>query len=316
MTPRRPSSSMNPSLKSQHRPYHTLLTVKGHQNKRTKRTTPLPAGTMVSRSTALVFMGIFAFCLADSSIRGMAGDAAYYVSSSDGADSNAGTSSTTPFRTLTRMSTEPLAANATTRIWLHAGDIFVSALTLHGTAGAQVVVSAYGASVRRPVIALNGAGRCIEVTAPLSSLSLSQLELRRAATGVWALNVQHVNVSDVVFGDVFNRSYVGQSLPSAGRCYNGWSPSVAVGPAVTVAVTNSVFSNIDVAYQPFAAVTGTVGFQDNTITGANGNTIFFTASHGWMLTGCVFTRNNAPRFFPSVVSVFCRPILLSYRNTS
>jgi len=38
-------------------------------------------------------------------------------------------------------------------------------------------------------------------------------------------------------------------------------------------------------------------FQGNTMTGGNGNVVFFTASHDWLLSDCVFSRDNAPRYF-------------------
>lgn len=61
-------------------------------------------------------------------------------------------------------------------------------------------------------------------------------------------------------------------------------------------VTNCVFDDIDVAFQPFGEVS-MVEFVGNTITRANGNTVMMTGQARYRIAENVFTRDDAPRYF-------------------
>ena len=139
---------------------------------------------------------------------------------------------------------------------------------------------------------MNNSGSCVSLFG--GNFIVSGLLLRDASEGIQAV-VQGLHVDDVFFLSVWNRSYVGQVAPGqTNPCVNGWSPSVSIGQAVNVTIQNSHFVDIDVAFQPLGLVEKVL-FLENTITGANGNTVFFTNSMDWLLSGCGETLE--PRFF-------------------
>ena len=68
------------------------------------------------------------------------------------------------------------------------------------------------------------------------------------------------------------------------------------GGVGSVTVSNCLFNDFDVAFQPSGTI-GKARFTGNTLTGGNGNCVFFTASHDWLLSGNIFSRDSAPRYF-------------------
>jgi hypothetical protein len=106
-----------------------------------------------------------------------------------------------------------------------------------------------------------------------------------------------VEITDCIFSGVWNRSSVGQRWPTApNQCANGWSPCIMAGGVASVTVSNCLFNDFDVAFQPSSTI-GKARFTGNTLTGGNGNCVFFTASHDWLLSGNIFSRDSAPRYF-------------------
>ena len=136
--------------------------------------------------------------------------------------------------------------------------------------------------------------------------------LRRAQISIEGLAVEHstsgisvtspggegdVEVKDCHFKGVWNRSSVGQRLPTTeNQCSNGWSPCIVVGNVASALVTGCIFEDFDVAFQPSGTI-GRARFLGNTLTGGNGNVVFLTASHDWLLSNNIFTRDWAPRYF-------------------
>ena len=76
-----------------------------------------------------------------------------------------------------------------------------------------------------------------------------------------------------------------------------WTPSVAVGHFGRVTLSRNVFEDIDVAMQPFGEIDYAT-FSHNTVTRANGNTIFMTGRTVWDISSNVFTRDIPSRLFP------------------
>ena len=68
------------------------------------------------------------------------------------------------------------------------------------------------------------------------------------------------------------------------------------GGVASVTVSNCLFDDFDVAFQPSSTI-GKARFTGNTLTGGNGNCVFFTSSHDWLLSGNIFSRDSAPRYF-------------------
>lgn len=104
-------------------------------------------------------------------------------------------------------------------------------------------------------------------------------------------------IDDCSFRGVWNRTSIGQVIPMTTRnCGNGWTDSIRPGGFDAVTVSHCLFDNIDVAMQPGGSLES-VQFVNNTVTRANGNTILMTGTTNWQIRGCVFSRDDAPRFF-------------------
>ena len=76
----------------------------------------------------------------------------YYVSAS-GNDNNSGTSTSSPWKTLTKVNSAFSSFKAGDNIYLNRGDVFYGSIivTKSGSAGAPITISAYG-SGNKPVI--------------------------------------------------------------------------------------------------------------------------------------------------------------------
>ena len=148
----------------------------------------------------------------------------------------------------------------------------------------------------RAAIRLNGSGTAVHVGA-IGSLDISAIALSHAQSGIVAPHLTgFLNITDLVFMDIYNASSIGQSLHRAPSCGTGWTPSVFAS-ATNVSVANCLFDNVDVAFAPSGTIRGSARFQSNTLTRGNGNMVNVEASNDWLVSGNVFTRNYAPRFF-------------------
>ena len=148
----------------------------------------------------------------------------------------------------------------------------------------------------RAAIRLNGSGTAVHVGA-IGSLDISAVELSQAQSGIVAPHLTGcLSVSDMLFLNIFNDTSIGQSLHRAPSCSTGWTPSVFAS-ASNMSIMNCVFDNVDVAFAPSGTISGSARFLSNTITRGNGNMVNVEASNDWLVSGNVFTRNYAPRFF-------------------
>jgi hypothetical protein len=154
---------------------------------------------------------------------------------------------------------------------------------------------------KRPSITLNGTGVGITLLG-FGTVTLQSIEVTHATKGVVVMansgsNPGALTIDDCSFRGIWNRSSIGQVLPITGRnCGNGWSQTIEPASFRNVTVSHCLFDNIDIAINP-AGPLGTVRFTDNTVTRANGNTILMVGSTDWLISGCVFSRDDAPRFF-------------------
>ena len=68
----------------------------------------------------------------------------------------------------------------------------------------------------------------------------------------------NVEIKDCVFSGVWNRSSVGQRFATAAnQCANGWSPCIMAGGVASVTVSNCLFDDFDVAFQPSSTMVST-----------------------------------------------------------
>ena len=154
---------------------------------------------------------------------------------------------------------------------------------------------------KRPTIRLNGTGTGVTVDG-CTSILVSGLEIADASQGIVASGADRssgtANVSDCVFRGVWNRSSVGQTEPHKGRdCTSGWSMTVKLGGFANATVEHCLFDDVDVAFINGVPPQSAMRFASNTMTGANGNTLFMTGDTEWSIEQNVFSRDSAPRFF-------------------
>ena len=188
------------------------------------------------------------------------------------------------------------------------------------------------ASAPRPTIRLDGSRTALDDsqwavrTEGIPWITIEGLSIEHSTSGISVATDGGgggaVVVTDCVFRGVWNRSSVGQRLPTtANSCSNGWSPCISTRDVIaSVTVSNCLFEDFDVAFQPVATI-GKARFTGNTLTGGNGNVVFFTvssaaaarslavssesltastgaqSSHDWLLSNNVFSRDWAPRYF-------------------
>jgi hypothetical protein len=154
---------------------------------------------------------------------------------------------------------------------------------------------------RRPRIRLDGYGSGLTARG-IETLEVSGLEISDASRGITASGTSsmgNLTISDCAFLGVWNRSSIGQTLakPATERvCSNGWSQSISLASFGHALVTHSLFDDVDVALQPLGAL-DTMRFVGNTVTRANGNTVMMVGHTEWLISGNVFSRDDAPRFF-------------------
>jgi hypothetical protein len=137
-----------------------------------------------------------------------------------------------------------------------------------------------------------------------ATVSVLGIEVMSASEGISAVSSQlrpddgSILVQDCAFREVWNRSSIGQAIPTPGKrnCYSGWSVTVGAGGFANATVRNCLFDDVDVAFQPLGALQS-VSLLGNTITRANGNTVLMVGDTEWLIAGNVFTRNYVPRFF-------------------
>jgi hypothetical protein len=166
---------------------------------------------------------------------------------------------------------------------------------------APVSVMGSTSADKRPTIRLNGTGTGITVNG-CKSIVLSGLEIIHASQGVVASGSDRSSgtaaVSDCAFRGVWNRSSVGQTEPHKGRdCTSGWSTTVKLEGFAHGTVEHCLFDTVDVAFLSGEPPQKTMLFAGNTITQANGNTLFMTGDTEWTITQNVFSRDSAQRFF-------------------
>eukprot|EP00729_Bicosta_minor_P028591 gene28591-5886_t len=166
----------------------------------------------------------------------------------------------------------------------------------------------------RPTISLGGYGTGITVKG-FASVSIIGVAVVDASAAVWVTSASStlhelgaraeakagtLLVEDCSIRGVWNRSSIGQALPTPGKrdCFSGWSDSIAFEGDffANVTVQRCYFDDVDTAFQAHGNA-GTVRFVRNTVTRANGNTVMMTGNTDWQIAGNVFSRNYAPRFF-------------------
>ena len=162
------------------------------------------------------------------------------------------------------------------------------------------------ASAPRPTIRLDGShtandGSQFAIhTQSIDWISIESIAIEQSTSGITVSShgFGTVEVKDCAFHRVWNRSSVGQRLPtSKNSCSNGWSPCIqTIGSLASVSISSNLFDDFDVAFQPSGMI-GKVRFTGNTLTGGNGNCVFFVGSHDWLLANNVFSRDWAPRYF-------------------
>lgn len=171
-----------------------------------------------------------------------------------------------------------------------------------------VLITSTDLSGPRPIIRLDGTKTALDdsqwaiQTKGLAWITIKGVAIEHATSGI-SVEANDpsmdgaVEITDCIFSGVWNRSSVGQRWPTApNQCSNGWSPCVMAGGVTSVTVSNCLFNDFDVAFQPSGTI-GKARFTGNTLTGGNGNCVFFVASHDWLLSGNIFSRDTAPRYF-------------------
>lgn len=112
--------------------------------------------------------------------------ASYYVSNSSGNDSNAGTSSSAPWKTLAKVSAKVFAAGDT--IYLKRGDVWTGE-TLYARGGGQsarITVSPYGTGDRPMISPGTGIQSAIELTAECKNWRFVYIAFRNAQYGIYS----------------------------------------------------------------------------------------------------------------------------------
>ena len=222
----------------------------------------------------------------------------YFVSSSAGDDGAPGTRAA-PWRSLRRVGAATLGPGD--RVLLRAGDIWRETLWLRGEGqrDAPIRLLPDDAAGPRPVIAGN-ASHWPPPAAPqfcirgqgLGFVEISGLMLSGATAGIGIVETPGVTVSDVVFHEIFNRSYVGQEAADGSACWQGWSWGITVGPLTeSVLVRNCLFDGVDKTLSTWGSA-GSVHFVNNTVTRAGGNAVSASDTADWLLSGNVFTKNS------------------------
>lgn len=197
----------------------------------------------------------------------------YYISSSVGDDSATGVTRDQAWRSLARIQTVLLAPGD--RVLLRAGDVFSSeTLWLRGTGrqDAPLRVLSDDAAGPRPVIAGNASqwpppapGSPPQFAIRGNSLGwveISGLCLSGTTAGIGIDLTPGVQISDIVFQNIWNRSFVGQAGDGRAGCWQGWSWAVSVGPAVeNLTVRNCLFDSVDKALSTWGSA-GAVSFGE------------------------------------------------------
>ena len=180
-----------------------------------------------------------------------AANTTYYVSQSTGNDSNNGTSSSTPWKTLAKVGS--ITYGAGDQILLKCGDSWNETLTISnssGTSTSPITLSSYGTG-NKPIIRRNTGNTdiCVMIN-DASYWSISNLEVSNAAEGI----VMHyttaghagITFNNCYFHDIYGIQYPGITINgvtytfSSGICFAGSFNNN--GPLVSDITVNKLYN--------------------------------------------------------------------------
>ncbi len=178
----------------------------------------------------------------------------YYVSQSTGNDGNNGTTSSTPWQTLTKVGSGTYGAGDS--ILLKSGDIWNGMLAISncsGASGSPITLSSYG-SGNNPIIERGTIDTelCVLIT-NASYWNISNLEIANAAEGIvmkyTTAGHSGITITNCSFQEIYGIQYPGSAIKgvnytfSSGICFAG-SFNNAIGPLVSgITVENCSTSN-------------------------------------------------------------------------
>ncbi|RCX18863.1 F5/8 type C domain-containing protein [Anaerobacterium chartisolvens] len=160
----------------------------------------------------------------------------YYVSSSTGSDSNAGTSSSAPWKTLEKVGA--MTYGAGDQILLRCGDVWNETLTISnssGSPGSPIVLSSYGTGSKPGIIRNNTTSDlCVKVN-DASYFTISNLDIGNSAMGIWfnyndSFGHAGLVIDNCHFHDIYG---VDQFHPSSAFLGIQFSAGIAIGGTVS-----------------------------------------------------------------------------------
>lgn len=209
----------------------------------------------------------------------------YYVSFSAGNDSNNGTSSTTPWKTLSKISGKTF--NAGDQILLKRGDTWNETLELKGTgtSTSPVYLGAFGTGAKPKIAPMVSNAHCIKIINQ-AGFKIEGLELTDAMTGIYMEYIDSIGYDYIEINDCYihgmNDNY--NTLPnrfnhfSAAVNFSSYHSTWGDHTALTnLKITNSTFDNCNVGFwsgAPWSRVDPTTGFINGGYCMYMGNAVF------------------------------------------
>ncbi len=209
----------------------------------------------------------------------------YYVSYSTGSDSNNGTSSTTPWKTLAKVSS--LSFGSGDQILLKCGDEWNETLTLNGggTMSNPVYVGKYGTGNSPMISPESNDVHCIRILNQ-AGFKIENLDLCNAMTGIYmeyinSYGFDYVEINNCYFhaiNDTYNTNPNRYNHFSAGINFASFHGTGGDYTALTnLKVSNCTFNNCNVGFwsgSPWSRVNQSTGFLDSGYCMYMGDSVF------------------------------------------
>ena len=249
---------------------------------------------LLSAAIALGFLA--AVCLPVAAQSG----ASYYVSVSEGDDSNPGTESS-PWKSLAKLSATTFAAGDT--IHLKRGEVFEGAVTLHGTGSPSmpITLTTYGSGERPYIKGPGDPGRrssCVTIAPNSQGWQLIGLEIGDGFNGIF-IRIDNSAGNDYYYIEdcyIHNNVNAPATLPF-GHAITIKGTVPGVNTASNITVKNCIFKDNDRDFFPdnleFGISLTNVLIDGCTFTGGGYNSIYHTCAENFSITNNLWLHNGA-----------------------
>ncbi len=246
-----------------------------------------------------------------------ASNSSYYFSSSTGNDSTGNGSISSPWKTLSRISSMTFQPGDT--IFLKRGDTWNETVTLNGnsSSASPITLTSYGSSGDRPYIIGpdDNSSACITIPSGSQGWSIQNIEMGYAKYGINIVGDTGV-LSTKNYYDIANcyiHNCVNRNWGSSGADFTNWGRAIGTEKAsgsqqfriTNMSINNCILDSNDTAYftQSTAAGVSNLTISGCTISNGKFNQVTVTGGSNCDMINCMFDHNGTGSAIYGLTSV-------------